>query len=235
MDRARLRRLAVRTVLGIGVVVVAVVSILLIALFILVGTSCGCSKHVGPEVAFQYEVVEHEGHPDRLNITHYGGDSALNKRLYVTADIRFRAASGQSATSNRLSWKELGDEGEEVTAGDSVLLEPSDPELDLYAATFDIVWWGSGFDGELVRVTVGRWEGAAVQPTPSPRSTIVGSSPTPTEHVTRTPWQTETRHQTGSVWTTEACDAYIENSSTTDTPASCQRDKSAAVTTTAPS
>lgn len=178
MDWTRLRRLAVRTVLGIGVVAVAAVIVLLIALFLLVGLSCGCSKHLGPQVTFQYEVVEREGHPDRLNITHYGGDSASNERLYVTADIRFRAASGGSATDNSLSWKELGDDGEEVSAGDSVLLEPSDPELDLYVVTFDIVWWGTDFDGELVRVTIDRWEGVDVQPTPMPDSTTVGSSST---------------------------------------------------------
>lgn len=149
MDRARLRRLAVRTALGIGVVAVAAVVVLLIALYLFVGSSCGCSKHLGPQVAFQYEVVEREGRPDGLNITHYGGDSASNERLYVAADVRFRAASGESATDDSLSWTELGDEGAEVTPGDSVLIELSGPERDLYAATFDVVWWGPDLDGEL--------------------------------------------------------------------------------------
>jgi hypothetical protein len=218
-----------------GVVVVSVVGVLLIALFLLVGTGCGCSKHIAPQVTFQYEVVEGEGHPDRLNITHYGGDSIANERLYVTSDIRFRAVSGESTADNTLNWKELGDDGEEIGAGDSVLLEPTDPELSLYEATFDIVWWGTNFDGELVRMTIDRWEGADAEPTPSPRSATVGSPPAPTERATRTPWQTEMRNRNSSDWTAEACEAYIENASTTDTPAACQHGKTTAVSTTAPS
>jgi hypothetical protein len=187
MDWARLRRLAVRTLLGIGVVAVAAVVVLLIALYLFVGSSCGCSKQLAPQVAFQYEVVEGEGHPDRLNITHYGGDSISNERLYVTADIRFRAASGESAPDNSLNWRELGDGEAEVSVGDSILLEPADSERSLHEAMFDIVWWGTDFDGELVRLTLDRWVGEDARAVPRPDSTTADRSPTPTARPTRTP------------------------------------------------
>ena len=203
--------------------VIITVALLIAGEFIL-GLGCGCSKAWWPVASFEFDVIERDDHPDRLRIIHDGGDAATSEQLYIEADIPFRAIDSDATAGDRLSWRDLGHDGVEVAAGDRVLLEPIDPNRSIYEATFDIRWLGENFDGESEWATLGRWEGEDRQSTPTPHATIASPTVSPIETSDRTPQRTGDGSLNSSIWTDGACEAYVENASTTDTPTACQRD-----------
>ncbi|MEF8819384.1 MAG: type IV pilin N-terminal domain-containing protein [Haloferacaceae archaeon] len=118
----------------IGVILMVAITVILAAV---VGTfvlGLGANQRETPQATFEFEVVFEgsTGNPDEMRITHVTGDTVPNDDLYVTASVGVQADSGSPGPADRLSFAALGDGGDDVSAGDSVLVEPpnSDPELD---------------------------------------------------------------------------------------------------------
>lgn len=168
-------------------------AVLLVALFFLLGGVCGCSIRGSPYASFDYDVVDRDDRPDALEITHEGGDSLSTEKLYVVANARFRAIDG-NVGGHRLTWRELGHSSSNVSAGDSVLIEPAAPGSTIHGATFDVRWWGENTEGELAWLILGRWNRdatPALNSSASDADTPVPSLSPPGDPSVRTPTSTD--------------------------------------------
>lgn len=144
---------AVPVLFALGGVLIVLPAIL----FFVLGGVCGCSVIGPPQAAFEYEVVERDGQPDALEITHDGGDSLASEQLYVVANTRFRAVDGDIGAGHRFTWQALGHNETRVSAGDQILIEPAGPRNNIHMATFDVRWWGEFPDEKSTWRLLDRW------------------------------------------------------------------------------
>lgn len=134
--------------------------ILMVAIVVILATVVGTfvlgfeTTTEAPTASFEYEQIKDGsvGNPDEVKIRHVGGDSIPNDELYVTADVPVKEASGSPGPADRLSWKDLGDGGDDVEAQDSVVVEPPDSNPDIEDDTFRLVW-DDGKDGDAVVIS----------------------------------------------------------------------------------
>ena len=179
-------------------------TVLLVALFFLLGGVCGCTVVGPPQAVFEYDVIDRGDRPDALEITHEGGDSLSTEKLYVVANARFRAVDG-NVGGNRMTWRELGHSSSRVSAGDSVLIEPAAPVTPIHGATFDVRWWGENSESELAWLILDRWNSdatPALNGSSHGGDTPVPSLPPPGDPSVRTPTSTDDGSINGSNATT---------------------------------
>ncbi len=135
----------------IGVILMVAITVILAAVIGAFVLGIGASTQETPQATFEFEKFK-EGpsasNPDELQVTHTGGDAVPNDDLYVTASVQVKDAGGSLGPADRYSWADLGDGGDDVVAGDSVLVEPPNgPPLSLTEIedkTFQVVWASGG-------------------------------------------------------------------------------------------
>ncbi len=135
----------------IGVILMVAITVILAAVIGTFVLGIGTSTQETPRATFEFEQVKEgpsSSNPDELEIAHVGGDTVRNDDLYVTASVQVKDAGGSLSPADRQSWADLGDAGDDVVAGDSVLVEPPNgPPLSLTEIedkTFQVVWASGG-------------------------------------------------------------------------------------------
>jgi len=118
----------------VGVILMVAITVILAAVIGTFVLGLGADQRETPRATFDVQVEKQGtvGNPNELRITHAAGDAVENNHLYVTATVQVQDDSGSPGPADRLSFADLGDDGDEVWAGDSVLVEPpnADPDVD---------------------------------------------------------------------------------------------------------
>jgi FlaG/FlaF family flagellin (archaellin) len=146
------------------VAVVLVVAITVVISVVVGGFALGLGGETTtvPSATFDFDAMEKSGQPDELRITHASGDRIENNRLYITGSAGVQDEDGSPSDGARITWYDAAEDdgadfGDEVGAGDSVLVEPPDSDPELEDKTFTLVW---EYDGESTTLTT--WDGEDV-------------------------------------------------------------------------
>jgi flagellin-like protein len=141
----------------IGVILMVAVTVILAAVIGTFVLGLGANQRETPQATFEFQIETEgsAGNPDELRITHTAGDAVPNDDLYVTASVQVQDDSGSPGPADRLSFAALGDDGSEVRAGDSVLVEPPNPDPDVGDDVVRVVW----VDETGGSATLARWAG----------------------------------------------------------------------------
>jgi FlaG/FlaF family flagellin (archaellin) len=139
----------------VGVVLLVAVTVILSAVVGVFALGVGTNTQT-PRATVEFEQTTEgsTGNPDELQITHVGGDSVDNRKLYVTGSVPVKDAAGSLTAADDYSWAALGDGGDEVVAGDSILVEPPNGDPEIEDDSYRVVWRSQGQSA-----TLGTWRG----------------------------------------------------------------------------
>lgn len=143
----------------IGVVLMVAVTVVLAAVTATFVLDAEGDTRKTPVATFDFEKIDLSGQPDELRVVHDGGDAIPNTELYISGSAGVQDEDCCPGPENRLSWFQVAQDdgesrGEEVAAGDSVLVEPPNSDGDLDDKEFTVSW--SAGEQSAVLAT---WEG----------------------------------------------------------------------------